>query len=181
MSNELRELLARQFAISWALTDFHLQTLSTEECLWRPAAKGLHVQPSEGGASRADWPEHEGYELGPSSVAWLTWHLIFWWSMVLDHSLDGGTLSRESVLWPGSAGGVRAAVSQLESRWRQMLETITDDELRSSERSRWPIQHQPFADVVAWVNVELAKNAAEIGYVRFLYAARAAPSRDSTT
>ena len=28
-------------------------------------------------------------------------------------------------------------------------------------------------DVVAWVNVELTKNAAEIGYARFLYAVSA--------
>jgi len=28
-------------------------------------------------------------------------------------------------------------------------------------------------DVVAWVNVELTKNAAEIGYARFLHAVRA--------
>ncbi|HMH81922.1 MAG TPA: hypothetical protein VK531_03565 [Gemmatimonadales bacterium] len=30
---------------------------------------------------------------------------------------------------------------------------------------------RPFGDVIAWVNVELTKNAAEIGYARFLYAA----------
>jgi hypothetical protein len=175
MSTELRDLLARQFEISWALTNFHLQTLSTEECLWRPAAKGLHVHPLDGGSWSADWPEHEGYDLGPSSVAWLTWHLIFWWSMVLDHSLDGGSLSRETVIWPGDADGVRSSVGRLEARWRRMLESTTDDELRSDARSKWPIQNQPFADIVAWANVELAKNAAEIGYVRFLYAARSLP------
>jgi hypothetical protein len=27
-------------------------------------------------------------------------------------------------------------------------------------------------DVVSWLNVELMKNAAEVGYVRFLYGAR---------
>lgn len=38
--------------------------------------------------------------------------------------------------------------------------------------TRWPFKDRPFADVVAWLNIELAKNAAEIGYARFLYAAR---------
>ena len=42
-----------------------------------------------------------------------------------------------------------------------------------SERTRWPFQGRPFGDVVAWANVELTKNAAEIGYARFLYAVRA--------
>jgi hypothetical protein len=34
-------------------------------------------------------------------------------------------------------------------------------------RNEWPV-----GDVVAWVNLELTKNAAEIGYARFLYAVR---------
>jgi hypothetical protein len=29
-----------------------------------------------------------------------------------------------------------------------------------------------FADVIAWLNAELLKNGAEIGYARFLYATR---------
>jgi hypothetical protein len=33
-------------------------------------------------------------------------------------------------------------------------------------------EDRPFGDVLAWVNLELTKNAAEIGYARFLYAVR---------
>ena len=51
-----------------------------------------------------------------------------------------------------------------------MLERVRDDDLRSVQRTRWPFQDRPFGDVIAWVNVELTKNAAEIGYARFLYA-----------
>jgi hypothetical protein len=53
-----------------------------------------------------------------------------------------------------------------------VLDRITADELRSTQRTRWPFRDRPFGDVVAWLNVELAKNAAEIGYARFLYAVR---------
>jgi len=35
-----------------------------------------------------------------------------------------------------------------------------------------PFQARPFGAVVSWVNIELTQNAAEIGYARFLYAAR---------
>lgn len=49
---------------------------------------------------------------------------------------------------------------------------VTDDDMRSQERTRWPFKDRPFGDVIAWVNVELTKNAAEIGYVRFLYGVR---------
>jgi hypothetical protein len=54
--------------------------------------------------------------------------------------------------------------------WRAALERITDDDLRSAQRTRWPFRDRPFGDVITWVNVELTKNAAEIGYARFLYA-----------
>jgi hypothetical protein len=93
--------------------------------------------------------------------------------MVLDHSFGEQALSRESVIWPGSADEVRAWLGRLRMEWRQVLEHVTDDELRSAERTRWPFQDRPFGDVIAWVNVELTKNAAEIGYARFLYAVRA--------
>ncbi len=122
---------------------------------------------------RADWPAHEGYDVGPPSIAWLTWHLGFWWSMVLNHSFGDGALAHEHVLWPGHAGAVRAWLGRLQSEWRMVLEQSTDDDLRSAQRTRWPFQARPFGDVIAWVNVELTKNAAEIGYARFLYAVRA--------
>ncbi|WP_095981305.1 DinB family protein [Melittangium boletus] len=170
MANEMRDCLLRQFETAWALTQFHLNGLTTEECLWRPAHAGLHVHPGSDGRWRADWPEREDYDIGPSSIAWLTWHLGFWWSMVLDHSFGDGTLSREGVMWPGSADDVRAWIGQLQGQWRARLDPLTDDDLRSTQRTRWPLQDRPFGDVVAWVNIELTKNAAEIGYARFLHA-----------
>ena len=171
MAGEVGGTLIRQFEIAWALTSYHLDGLTTEECLWRPADQGLHVRLAEG-KWRADWPEHEGYDLGPPSVAWVTWHICFWWSMVLDHSFGAGTLAREDVAWPGDADGVREWIGALKERWIELIEPLTDEELRSAERTRWPMQDRPFGDVVAWANVELTKNAAELGYARFLYAVR---------
>jgi hypothetical protein len=93
--------------------------------------------------------------------------------MVLDHSFGDGTLSQENVAWPGSADAVREWLGRLEGEWRTILERLTDEDLQSTERTRWPFQNRPFGALVAWVNIELAKNAAEIGYARFLYAVRA--------
>ncbi|WP_434041383.1 MULTISPECIES: DinB family protein [Sorangium] len=171
-ANEVRGYLVRQLDIAWQLASYHLDGLSTEECLWRPADAGLHVHQTPGGEWRADWPDHEGYDLGPPSIAWVTWHIGFWWSMALDRSFGDGALSREGVTWPGDADGVRAWLGGLQARWRAALDRVTDDDLRSPQRTRWPFQDRPFGDVVAWVNVELTKNAAEIGYARFLYARR---------
>jgi hypothetical protein len=171
----------RQFQTAWKLASYHLDGLTTEECLWRPADVGLHVVQLSDGRWRADWPDHEGYDLGPPSIAWLTWHVGFWWSMVLDHSFGNGTLSREKVMWPGTADGVREWIGRLQERWQAVLEQATDQDLQSAQRTRWPFQDRPFGDVIAWVNIELTKNAAEIGYARFLYAVSAQPWPDTKT
>jgi hypothetical protein len=164
--------LRRQFKTAWLLTDLHLTGLETEECLWRPAAQGMHVHRAADGTWRADWPEHERYDVGPPSIAWVTWHIGFWWSMVLDHSFGPGKLTRESVTWPGTADGVRDWLGRLHGDWLAALDELGDNDLQSTQRTRWPFRDRPFGDVVAWVNVELTKNAAELGYARFLYAVR---------
>jgi hypothetical protein len=164
--------MRNQFDIAWALTSYHLDTLTTEECLWRPAPVGLHIHQHDDGTWGADWPEREGYDIGPPSIGWVTWHINFWWSMTLNHSFGDGTLTRERVLWPGSADAVRARLSELRNEWIAAIERLTDDDLRSPANAKWPIQDRPFSDIVGWLNVELMKNAAEIGYARFLYAVR---------
>ncbi|HJR35459.1 MAG TPA: DinB family protein [Gemmatimonadales bacterium] len=172
MATHSRDYLVRQLDTAWKLTSFHLDGLTTEECLWRPASAGPHVHQLPSGDWRADWPEHERYDLGPPSIAWITWHIGFWWSMALDHSFGDRTLSRETVTWPGSADAVREWVAGLQGAWREQLEHLTDADLQSPERTRWPFRDRPFGDVIAWVNIELTKNAAEIGYGRFLHAVR---------
>lgn len=173
MVDAARDYLLRQFEIACKLTNYHLDGLSTDECLWRPAQQGLHVYQTPDGQWRADWPDQEGYDLGPPSIAWLTWHIGFWWSMALDYSFGDGRLVREAVMWPGNAGAVREWIGRLQGQWREVVEQLSDDDLRTTWRTRWPFRDRPFGDVIAWVNLELTKNAAEIGYARFLYASRA--------
>jgi hypothetical protein len=170
MSGEALQFLTRQFETAWKLTSYHLDGLTTAECLWRPASKGLHVQQDEQGLWHSDWPESEAYDLGPPSIAWLTWHLGFWWEMALNHSFGNGLLSREAVLWPGSASQAAAWVGRLHDEWWAVLHQLNEKDLQSAQHTRWPFQDRPFGDLVAWVNIELTKNAAEIGYARFLYA-----------
>ena len=75
--------------------------------------------------------------------------------------------------WPGTAAGVREWLGSLQARWRGEIEQLTAEDLSSPARTRWPYKDRPFGDVVAWANIELTKNAAELGYARFLYAVRA--------
>jgi DinB superfamily len=171
----LRTLLA-QHDTAWKLASHHFTGLTTAECLWRPASRGPHVHRDRAGRWRADWPEHEGYDLGPPSIAWITWHIGFWWSMAIDHAFGDGRLTREDVTWPGDADIACEWITGLHREWRMHVGSLGDEELRSTRRTRWPHRDRPFADVVAWVNVELMKNAAEMGYARFLYAVRERPA-----
>ena len=82
--------------MAWKLTSYHLEGLTTEECLWRPAREGLHVHQKPDGTWQTDWPTHEGYDLGPPSIEWLT--------------------------WPGSAEDVRHRVVQLKDQWQEFLD-----------------------------------------------------------
>ncbi|MBB6672227.1 DinB family protein [Cohnella nanjingensis] len=167
----IRSTLHFQFQISWQLLDYHLDGLRDEEYLWRPAAKGLHIS-KESGVWRADWPESESYDIGPPSIAWLTWHITFWWTMVLDYSFGSGTLRREEVSCFGNIEETRKRILQLRDKWETAVGELSDDEFLSNDRTRWPFADKPFHELAAWLNLELMKNAAEIGYGRFLYASR---------
>lgn len=65
MADDTRGCLLRQFETAWALTSYHLEGLSTEECLWRPARAGLHVQQLLDGRWRADWSDRRRAWLRP--------------------------------------------------------------------------------------------------------------------
>lgn len=173
LSDEVCAYLIGQFDTAWKLASYHLDGLTTAECMWRPASRGLHVHQQAGGRWSADWPDRETYDIGPPSIAWITWHIVFWWSMVIDHSFGSASLSREQVLWPGDADALRAQLAGLHDEWRKTLDQLTKADLQSTARSRWPYTNRPFGDIVAWLNLELTKNAAEIGVVRFLYAVKA--------
>jgi hypothetical protein len=172
LSNGALAYLLRQHETAWKLAAYHLESLTTAECLWRPAAVGLHLSQMTDGRWQADWPEREDYDIGPPSIGWLTWHLGFWQMMVLDYSFGDGRLQRADIFWPGDADSARHWLDGLQRQWRAALADLTADDLRRVERTRWPFRERPFGDLIAWANIELTKNAAEIGYARFLYGSR---------
>lgn len=170
-AENIRNMINFQFDLSWQLLEYHLTGMEDEECLWRPGAKGLHVYNSAG-VWCSDWPDSESYDIGPASTAWLTWHIIFWWSMAMDYTFGKGTLIREEIQWPGSIAGVKEKIANLRNDWTAAVGALSDEELLSCERTRWPFADKPFCELAAWLSLELMKNASEIGYCRFLYASQ---------
>ena len=117
--------LSRQREISWRLLELHLRGLTDEEALWKPAPIGLHVHRAHDHRWTADWPAREDYGVGPPSIAWLTWHVGFWWSMVLNHTFGDARLRREDVFWPGSVESTRAWLTECERGWGEATATLT--------------------------------------------------------
>ena len=73
------------------------------------------------------------------------------WSMVLNHSFGDGNLNCSDVMWPGDANEVRTWIDQLQKEWRDQLAPVTDIDLRSPERTKWPFQDRPFGDGMGWM------------------------------
>lgn len=169
--NDVRTALDMQLNMAWQLFEYHMTNLSDEEWLWRPAARGLHVS-DDNGVLRADWPESESYDIGPASIAWLTGHIVYWWSMALDHAFGNAELQRNDVTLPGSVDEVKRRIGDLKEQWVSKLAALEDAELAATKLTKWPFTDKPFYTVAAWLNMELMKNASEIGYCRFLYATR---------
>ena len=164
----MRDFIKAQFDISWRLLEYHLNGLDDEECLWTPSSKGLHIDPTSGAV---DWPDSEGYDIGLPNVAWLLWHISFWWSMVFDYSFAAGTLRKEDIKWVGVMDA-KANIVRFRNEWINKLDTMSYEEFSSNSCTKWPFEKKPFYDLAAWLNLELMKNASEIGYCRFLYANR---------
>ena len=173
MQRDTVSVLMRQHELAWRLACHHLAGLENDECLWRPSDRGLHVTVDRDGSWRGEWPSHERYDLGPPSIAWLLWHMDYWWSRVIDHSFGDVVRGEDDLASPGDVDAIRRRLTALHEAWMREMGALDDDDLRSAERTGWPYRNRPFCDVAAWVNVELTKNAAEIGYARFLYAVRA--------
>ncbi|MEH6789734.1 DinB family protein [Parasphingorhabdus sp.] len=165
-----RTLLLEQFDMAWALAWYHLEKIPTEECLWEPAATCIHVRRANFGEWRPDWPEIENYEMGPPSIAWTTWHICYWWTKAIAHLEGNVAIEASDVPWPGDAENVRLVIQNLHDRWRTLLQSYDESALQVRRENSWPIPNSSPDSIAAWLNVELMKNAAEIGSMRFLYA-----------
>ncbi|WP_020618277.1 DinB family protein [Paenibacillus daejeonensis] len=168
----LQQTLQYQYAIACQLCDYHLTDLTEDEYHWRPAPPGLHIA-EHSGVWQPDWPTSEGYDIGPPSSAWLMWHMTYWWSMVLDHTFGQASLQREDIPASGSFAEAKSRLLDLRNQWEGAVHKLSPEAWLDTARTRWPFADRSFADLAAWLNVELMKNASELGYSRFLYGSQA--------
>lgn len=155
-----------------------LEDLFDTELLWEPAPDSWTVAPNSDGETRPTsqgggwWNPAPDVE-PPRTLAWSIGHLGSG-ALIRADWLVGDHEMRNGPPWPITA---QAAVEFLATgldAWRSGLDQMTDEDLDTVGRSAFPdgLDPQlPLLDIVWWVNKELVWHAAEIWYVRDLYAA----------
>lgn len=166
---EIKENILFQLDMCWQLYLYHTDNLEEAEALWAFSPTGLQVR-KQNDVWCIDWPESESYGIGPSSIAWIMWHIIYWWTTALDCNFGNGALKKEDILWPGSVEKAKTTIELLHDKWVSKLNDLSDADYQLKQYAKWPLVDRNFADIALWLNGELMKNAAEIGYGRFLYA-----------
>ncbi|MBN9792311.1 MULTISPECIES: DinB family protein [unclassified Pseudonocardia] len=172
MQRTRTDLLHRQFDLIWALFDHHLERLGDDDLLWEPVRLCRTVRRSEDGTWLPDWAEPEPDPVPVPTIAWVTWHIGWWWSVTTDHLRGRQPRERAEVVWPGDAASTVSWMRELHDGWKAVLDGLTDDDLAAGATFPWEEgADMAVGDTLTWVNTELTKNVAELGLLRLLRAA----------
>ncbi|MDP9608313.1 MULTISPECIES: DinB family protein [Streptomyces] len=167
-------LLRWQFDLTWSLFEFHLERLAPDDFLWEPATHSWTVRQGADGAWAPDWAETEPDPVPVPTIGWLSWHIGWWWSVTIDHARGRRPRERTEITWPGDGKAAIEWLRGLRGEWVAVLERFTEKDLDGIAPFPWDRDPEhTVAHMVAWVNAELMKNAAEIGQLRLLRAASA--------
>ncbi|WKZ23858.1 MAG: DinB family protein [Candidatus Dojkabacteria bacterium] len=165
------ETLSWQYSLTWRLAEYTLQDLTDEECLWEPTKNSWNVRKDAEGRWVPDWIVPEPVPIPTTSIAWVTWHIMWWWSSASAVLRGDQKLEHNEVFWPGSASRIAEVLQQLNTEWLSQLEKMTEEKLDTLVAHPWS-EPRPLRIMIAWVNSELMKNVSEIGYVRHLWGNR---------
>lgn len=172
MPIHFRELLRWQFDLTWALTEYHMDALTEDDFRWRPADLVWTVHRGEDGQWRPDFADPEPDPIPVPTIAWLSWHIDWWWSTALDHLAGRVPTPREQCYWAGSGAAALDRLRLLRTEWAAALDESAEATFERSAAYPWPAEAGlTVAHMAGWVNAELMKNVAEIGQLRLLRAA----------
>jgi len=153
-----------------------LTNLSDEELLWEPTSSTWTVRPAGDGGSELssenEWWAPTPDAEPPRTLAWSIGHLGAGCLIRADWLVGAHEMVRGPD-WPVSVDPAVEFLKEGLDAWRSGLEQMSDDDLDTVGRSAFPggLDPQlPLMDIVWWVNKELLWHAAEIWYVRDLYA-----------
>jgi DinB superfamily len=165
-----RAVLRTQLDLEWRFAcDFVIGKVDGDEALWSPGGTSYTVHLDQGGA--ADWPDEASDPPMTTTIAWILWHIEWWWSDALARVRGEEPIAHEDCLWSGGTD----RIATLKEEWDRVLETQDLDRPIDWVAS----QPQTLGSIAAWLNFELAKNLAEINQLRMLRAAVTHASRTS--
>lgn len=98
----MKQEILSQLNIVWQLFEYHCNGLDEKEALWCKSPAGLQIRKMNH-TWAVDWPDTENYSIGPSSIAWILWHIIYWWTAALTASKENRIIEKEEIKWPGTA------------------------------------------------------------------------------
>jgi hypothetical protein len=167
-----RDLLRWQFDLIWSLLELHLDQLRPEDVRWEPAEHTWTVRPGDDGTWLPDWEVPEPDPVPVPTIAWVSWHIGWWWTVTIAHLQGRPVPDRTEITWPGTAAGSIRWLRDLRGEWLAVLDGLAETDLDAPAPFPWPeTPEMTVAHTVAWVNAELMKNSAEIGQLRLLRAA----------
>ncbi|MEU8069853.1 GNAT family N-acetyltransferase [Micromonospora sp. NPDC048169] len=172
VSAPVNTLLRRQFDLTWALAEYHLDRLEPADFLWEPGGLCWTMRPGPDGGWRPDWADTEPDPVPVPTIAWLSWHIGWWWSVAADHVRQRPARERDGIRWPGPGAETVAWLRELRTEWTEALDGLAEADLDRPSAYPWPADAGlTVAHLAGWVNAELMKNVAEIGQLRLLRAA----------
>ncbi|WP_243787923.1 DinB family protein [Saccharopolyspora gloriosae] len=172
MSTSRPELLRWQFELTWSLFEYHLERLDEADFRWEPTPYCWTLRQGADGGWAPDFAEVEPDPVPVPTIAWVAWHIGWWWSVTLDHLQGEPPRDHADIAWPGDGEPALTWLRSLRSDWLLVLDRLTERDL--DDPAPFPWQNDPamtIAHLAGWVNAELMKNAAEIGQLRMLRAA----------
>lgn len=158
-----------QLEIGSMLLDHHLAGMVAEDLFWAPAPLHWTMHRTADGGWEPDFAEAEPEPVPVPTVAWLTWHMHWWWSAVLADVRGEPTPSHTLVGWEPDPDRIRSRLVDLRTTWAEILDDAIADDLTAPSGFPWPADAgRNRADQFAWFGVEYTKNVAEIGQLMLL-------------
>lgn len=155
-------LLRQQLELVWTFAEHVvIGHVDDELALWAPSAHVATVHRTDEGW-RADWPDDENPPIPNPTVAWVLWHIEWWWTSTIGCVEGRAPLPPEDHRWSGGT----AHLVELKRTWDRILDSHDLD-----QQVAWLTpEPQPLGFIAAWVNFELTKNISEISQLKLLHA-----------
>ncbi|MCC7303866.1 DinB family protein [bacterium] len=163
------EKISWQYSMTWKLAEYTLEGITQEMSTWEPSKNSWNIRKNSNNVWRPDFSETEPTPIPTVTIAWLLWHVHWWWGnalLVINHEND---ISYQDCPVNENVGKSLAKIKKLNNQWTDYLGEIRQSDLAMPISYPWKTQEKPLSMLLLWVNSELMKNIAEIGYIKHLY------------